>query len=320
MAASLAAVVGAGPLGSAVVRALRRRHSETAVRVVTRSADAPHLPESVDCRAADVSDGDAAESAFEGASTVYLCAQPPYGEWPELFPPLVEGVLDGAAAVGARLVFGDNLYMYGPTAGPLTEATPYEATDPKGRTRAAIAERVLDAHANGRVEATIGRGSDFYGPGVRESLVGARLFESALDGDAAMVVGDPDLPHTVTYIDDFGDALVTLGTEDDALGRAWHVPNPETLTTREFVERVYRAAGTGPPKIRSLDGTLFSLVSYLSPSLRELRDTRYQFESPWVVDHSEFAETFGPNPEPTPHEEAIRETLAWVRRERGDDA
>jgi nucleoside-diphosphate-sugar epimerase len=314
--ARLHTVVGSGPLGRSVVRALDRRRPDDDVRLVNRSGSAADLPPSVDVVGADVSNAGEAARAFDGASVVYLCAQPPYGEWPDAFPPLVEGALAGAERADARFVFGDNLYMYGPTEGPLTEDLPYDATGPKGRTRAALAEAVLDAHEAGRVETTIGRGSDFYGPHVRESTVGERVFEAALDGDRASALGDPSLPHTYTYIDDFGEALVTLGTDEAALGRAWHVPNPETLTTREFVDLVYEAAGTAPARIRSLDGVLFTVASLVSSQLRELRETRYQFERPWVVDHGDFAETFGANPAPTPHEEAIRATLEWFESER----
>jgi len=300
-------VLGTGPLGASVVRGLREQ-GET-VRAVNRSGEA-EIPEDVNIVAADLSDVEAARRACEGASVVYFCVNPPYGEWPTLFPPLLDNAIEGAESADARLVVGDNCYMYGPVDGPLTEDLPYEATGRKGQTRAAMAETAMAAHEDGRVEVAIGRGSDFFGPGVTQSMMGERVFPNVLEGDAVNVLGDPDALHTYTYIEDFGRALVTLGTGDEAVGEAWHVPSAATLTTREFLELAFEVAGTDP-KIRRMPSWMFRVVSTVSAELRELRETMYQFEEPFVVDHSKFAETFAADP--TPHEEAIERTLAWYR-------
>jgi nucleoside-diphosphate-sugar epimerase len=115
----------------------------------------------------------------------------------------MDSIIQGAATAEARLVFGDNLYAYGPVDGPLTEDLPLRATGPNGRTRARIAEALLGAHDAGRIRATIGRGSDFFGPHAHLSTVGDRVFARAIEGKPARVLGDPDVPHTVTYIEDF---------------------------------------------------------------------------------------------------------------------
>jgi hypothetical protein len=88
----------------------------------------------------DVGTTEGARRACEGATVVYHCAQPGYTKWPELFPPLTRAVLDGAAAAGAKLVFADNLYVYGPPDGRMTEQTPQRARGKKGRTRVEMAD------------------------------------------------------------------------------------------------------------------------------------------------------------------------------------
>lgn len=308
---SLHVVLGTGPLGLAVARYLATR--EDSVRVVNRSGRAD-LPGSVDVVAADVTEVAEAKRACGGATIIYHCANPPYARWPELHPPLMDSIIEGAASAGARLVFGDNLYAYGLVDGPLSEDLPYRATGPNGRTRARIAETLLRAHEAGRVRATIGRGSDFFGPHARLSTVGDRVFVRALAGRPAQVLGNPDVPHTVTYIDDFGRALVTLGEREEALGQIWHVPCPETVTMRRFVENVFEAAGH-PPRLRVASRWGLALAAPFNPTLRAVREQLYQSERSWVVDSSKFERAFGWRASPL--QDAVRATVAWFREHPG---
>jgi nucleoside-diphosphate-sugar epimerase len=164
VAGELQVIFGAGPLGLAVMRAQHRAGNQ--VRIVTRSGRAA-VPEGVEVMAADAADHTAARRACQGAAVVYHCAATPYATWPQTLPPLMDGIIAGAAAAGARLVYGDNLYCSGPVSGPLTEGLPYRATGPNGRVPAQLAEMLLAAHEWGMVRATIGRASDFFGPHVR---------------------------------------------------------------------------------------------------------------------------------------------------------
>ena len=172
----------AGGTGSAVVRDLAARGLR--VRAVTRGGTAD-APEGVEQVAADVGTTEGARRACEGAAVVYHCAQPPYTKWPELFPPMTQAILDGAAAAGAKLVFADNLYVYGPPDGPMTEHTPQRAHGKKGRTRIEMADALLRAHADGRLRVTIGRSSDYYGPRGTGSTAGDNIMKPALRGVAA---------------------------------------------------------------------------------------------------------------------------------------
>ncbi len=308
-------VVGAGPVGLAVAEHLRERDADVAV--VTRHVT-DRLPEGAEHRRVDVTDESMAKAAFEDADVVYHCAQPPYDSWPDLFPDLTRAIVAGVESAGARLVVAENLYMYGDVDDRLTEDLPYAATGPKGRTRARCARMVLDAHDEGRIEATIGRASDFFGPRVRNSAVGEQVFGEAVDGNRAKVLGKPKFPHTYTYVPDFARALVLLGERDEALGEAWHVPNPETVSTRRFVELVYDAADIDPrlPRLVYLAGPLLTLGGLVSSPLKEFGEQRYSFEAPYVVDDSKFRNAFGDAVTATPLETAIEETVAWYRDQR----
>src|SRR5262249_10196496 len=138
-----------------------------------------------------------AKRACVGASVVYSALNPPYHQWPQLFPRLQAGVLGGAEGVGATLVAIENLYGYGPTGGRLlTEELPLAATTRKGAAGAAMTTELLNAHRRGMVRVAIGRASDFFGPSVVSSTMGASVFESVLAGKPVRVMGNPDLPHT----------------------------------------------------------------------------------------------------------------------------
>ncbi len=301
-------IVGTGTLGLAVSRHLVT--SGVRVWLVNRSghAEAPH---GVDVLAADVTDPAAARRACEGAGVVFHCAIGPYALWPQTLPPIMAGIIEGAASAGARIVYGDNLYSYGPASGPITEDLPYRPIGPNTRVRAEVATALMEAHASGRVRATIGRASDFYGPHTIVSAVGDRVFARALAGKPAQLLGDPDAPHTYTFIDDFARALVTLAQHEEALGQAWHVPSAETVTTRRFVEMIFEQVGASP-RIQRPPALIMALLGLFNPTMRAVSEVAYQSRGPWLVDHSKYLRAFGGST--TPHQEAIDKTLEWFRQ------
>lgn len=303
--AEMNVVLGTGPLGVAVVSQLADRGKP--VRAVNRAGRAD-VPSGADVMAADLADPEQAQLACADARVVYHCASPPYHRWAELHPPLMEAAIAGAAKAGAKLVFGDNLYAYGPVDGPLTEDLPYCATGPNGRTRTAIAEALMTAHRNGRIRAAIGRGSDFFGRHVHLSSVGDRVFARAVAGKPAQVLGNPDVPHSVTYIEDFARALITLGERDDALGEVWHVPCAPPVTMRQFVEIVFKEAER-PARLRAAPEWGIALAALFNPTVRAVREQLYQHRRPWVVGSGKFERDFGWTA--TPLADAIHATVAW---------
>jgi nucleoside-diphosphate-sugar epimerase len=221
-------------------------------------------------------------------------------------------VLEGAAGAGAKLVAVENLYMYGPTGGrPLTEDLPYAADTRKGAVRAMMSRELMKAHASGKVRVAIGRASDFFGPRVLASAAGEQVFGRAVAGKSAQVAGDPDQPHTYTYAPDIGKGLVVLGEREEALGKAWHLPSPETVTTRRFVEIIFEEVGK-PARVQAAPKILLRAIGLFNPPLRETIEMLYEFEEPFVVDHSAFERTFGEHA--TPLRQAIRETVRWYRQ------
>ena len=311
MSAPQHVIFGSGAIGMATYEALRRRGES--VRIVNRSGHA-RVPDDVEVVGGDASDPEFTIAVTKGARVVYQTLNPAYTEWTELFPGLQAGVLAAAEANRARLVSMENVYMYGRPAGrPLTEDRAYDAHTKKGKLRGAMALELLAEHEAGRVEVAIGRASDYFGPrGGAQSNLGDRLFPAAIAGKTATVLGNPDHPHTYTYIPDIGEGLAVLGEHPDAPGEVWHLPNDsQTRSTRELVEMVYLAAGHPRAKLRVLSPLLMRAISVVSPLVRELVEMQYQFEEPFIVESSKIATRLGVTA--TPMERALAETLETYR-------
>ena len=304
-------VFGTGPLAQAVMRALLKRGKT--VKMVNRSGKRPvDIPLEVEIVGGNAYDSGFTCSLIKGASVVYQCAQPPYHQWVTLFPTLQASILEGAAANAAKLIVAENLYMYGDTNGqPLNENLPYAATTRKGKVRGEMARALLEAHRLGKVRVAMGRGADFYGPGVLSSAMGERTLVPLLRGKPAEVTASLDQPHAFTYVSDFGEALAILGEHDEALGQAWHVPNPSILTQRELVSLFFKQAGL-EPKFTVMGKTKLRLGSLFIPAAGEMLEMMYEFEKPFQVDASKFIQAFGDIS--APYAVTVKETVAWYRQ------
>ena len=307
----LQVVFGTGQVGLALASQLAS--SGSPVRAVSRHRPAS-LGEGVDWCGADAGDPQAAAEAASGAAVIYQCLNAPYTRWPTQFPPLQRAVLTAAERTDALLVSLENLYGYGPTGGaPMTEDLPLNATTSKGRVRAAMTAELMAATESGRVRIAIGRASDFFGAGVTESTLGERVFANAVAGKRADFIGNPDFPHTYSYVPDIAAGLAVLGTDQRAVGQVWHLPGPQTATTRAVLELVGSEVGH-PVPVRSVPKLVLHALGIVKPMMRGLAEMAYEFEEPFVLDTAKFESTFGAGG--TPLDVAIKETVGWYRSQR----
>ncbi|MEV0531869.1 NAD-dependent epimerase/dehydratase family protein [Kitasatospora sp. NPDC050463] len=308
---SLHVVMGFGPAGAATARLLAGQgHS---VRVVTRSGRSPEP--GIEHVAADAADSGRLIELCQGAAAIHSCAAPAYHRWVKDWPPLASSACAAAEASGAVLVMLGNLYGYGPVEGPMTEKLPLAATGPKGRVRAALWEQARQLHERGRIKAVEVRASDFFGPGVTVGgHLAGRVVPRVLRGKSVSTMGDPDVPHSWSYLPDVARALVEVAGEERAWGRAWHVPTAPALSSREMVDRLAARAGTGPVAVRALPPAVVGVASLFSPLVRELKEIRYQFDRPFVIDSSAYEAEFAVRA--TLVDEQVAATVEWWR-ERG---
>lgn len=305
-------ILGAGAVGRSILDELVRRGES--VRVVNRSGNLKDVPVGVEVKAADLYDPAQVREVTRGAQVVYQAAVPPYHEVATKFPSFQRSILEGLTGSDAKLVIVENLYMYGSTNGaPMTEETPHNAHTRKGRARKEASQAAFEAHRTRKVRVTSARGSDYFGPWGTDSSTtfGSRQLYPLLQGKTIQMIGKTDIPHTHTYLKDFGRALVVLGERDEADGRAWHVPNDQPRITQGEMLKMFAEEAGLKFKMTSVGAGMLRFAGFFSPPAKELVEMMYEFDQPFIVDSSKFEKTFGMKA--TPMQEAIRETVAWFK-------
>ena len=311
MGKDLHVVFGAsGNAGSAIIRELVRKKLN--VRGVNRSGIAD-VPEGVEMVKADILNKQESKLAIKGASVIYNCVNVPYNRWVDDLIPLTKAFIDLSSGNGIKSVIIDNLYMYGSNYNePLKEDMEPLAQTRKGKIRAEITKLYLQAHKEGKINVIFCRASDFYGPGVINSTMGARIMTKVLQGKKIAVLYNPDVPHSFSFVNDYAKAVINLVGSEDVFGQIWHIPTAEPITQREFLEIALEIANK-TPKIASLSNFMLNMVALFNPIVKEIKELSYQFEKPFIMDHSKYEKKFGLNI--TSHKKAIETTLEWYAKE-----
>lgn len=263
---------------------------------------------------ADLTDMDQTVRAVAGSSVVHLLAGLQYDHkvWAEQWPRIMANTIEACKRAGARLIFFDNVYMYGRVAGAMTEESPFNPCSKKGEIRARIATTLMNEWKAGALTAMIARAADFYGPGAKTGGANVMVFEPMSKGQTPMCLVDDSLPHSFTYTPDAAGALMTLAASEATWNQTWHVPTtPNPLTGKEFVTEAAEAMGV-PAKCRILGRPMVRIVGWFQPVVGELYEMLYQNDSPYLFDSSKYTKAFGFTG--TPYAEGIRATAASYPR------
>jgi nucleoside-diphosphate-sugar epimerase len=287
---SLHVIVGAGRVGATTATLLADQDER--VRLITRHGSGPEHP-AIERVAADATDAERLSRLTEGADALYNCASPLYHRWLTDWPPLASALLTAAERSGAVLTTASNLYGYGPVDATITPETPLAATHPKLRMRADMWRDALAAHRAGRLRATEVRASDYI---EANSIISFVLKAPLLAGRRAWVPAELDVLHSWTSIVDVAKTLVTVAKDERAWGTAWLVATNPPLTIRELAARFTKVAGAPDPKLSMVPYLVLWTGGLFSPTLRELRTTRYQFIRPFVIDSTLTERSFGLSP------------------------
>ena len=307
-------IFGYGPTGRATADRLLAEGRE--VVVAQRHAPAA-LPRGATFVACDALDREAViKTAGQGGQFVVTIGFPYDGAvWREVWPKAIGNFVAACEATGARMVFIDNLYMYGPQTAPLIETMPLTTYGRKPAARAVATRIWMQACAAGRARVVALRAPDFYGPGVGASYLGDTSIGAMAKGKAALFIGSPDILHDYAYVPDIGRAVTSLLTApDSAYGQAWHLPCAPTRRTREILQLAADALGVRL-RLNILPAFLLGPLGLAVPFMREVKEMRFTFDRPYRIDSGKFARTFWSDP--TPFEQGIRNTALAFRRAAG---
>jgi nucleoside-diphosphate-sugar epimerase len=261
----------------------------------------------------DALDRDAVVKAVRGSGQFVVAIGFPYSGilWRDVWPKAISNFVAACKATGARMVFMDDLYMYGPQTEPLTETMPLSYYGLKPAARSAATRVWMAAADAGEARVAALRAPDFYGPGVGLSFLGDTSIGKLAQGKPAVFVGSPGVLHDYAYVPDVARAVTTLlAAPDSAFGQAWHMPCAPTRTTRAILQI---AADTLQVKLRisAMPAWMLGPSAMFSPFLRELKEMRFQWDRPYQVDASRFKAAFWSDV--TPFETGVPETALAFR-------
>lgn len=233
-------------------------------------------------------------NAVKGSEVVYLTAGLQYdiNIWRVQWPTLMQNVIDACKSYGAKLVFFDNVYMYGKVEGWMTEQTPFNPCSRKGEVRALIAQMILDEVNKGNLTALIARSADFYGPNTSNSFLNVMVFDNLAKGKSAQLMMSKNLKHSFTYTPDAGKATALLGNTNSAWNQTWHLPTDHNvLTGNEIVNLAVKETGRAA-KIMVLPKWMIRMTGLFNPIVGESVEMLYQYEYDYLFDSSKFDKAF----------------------------
>jgi nucleoside-diphosphate-sugar epimerase len=305
---SLHTILGAnGTIATELIPVLQANAQQ--IRLISRN---PKPVPGTEVFQADVLNRDQVFLAVKGSDIVYLLVGLEYSRkiWKEAWPVIMRNTIDACKAAGAKLVFFDNVYMYGRVNGKMTESTLYNPCSVKGKIRAEIDEMLLKEMKTGGLKAIIATAADFYGPRTgKTSVASIMIFDKLKNGKSAQWFVNAKQPHSFTYTPDAAKALHMLSTTDIAYGQIWNLPTAKpAMTGAEFISIAAKYMHA-KDKVQVLPKWLVSIIGLFVPIMKELGEMLYQNEFPYEFDSSKFEKEFQFGP--TPYEEGIKQTAEW---------
>jgi nucleoside-diphosphate-sugar epimerase len=265
--------------------------------------------------AADLTRPDDVNRAVEDSSMVYLVAGLPYDTavWREQWPKIMRNTIDACKSHKARLIFFDNVYMYGRVIGPMTEESRINACSKKGEVRAKIAEMLLSEIKQGNIVAAIARSADFYGPySEKGSVPFILVIDNLAKGKKAMWLVNARAKHSYTHTGDCGKALYLLSKTDDSFNQVWHMPTARPAITGEEFIKIAAEKLKAKNEYEVMSKWMIKLAGITNRNIRESYEMLYQSEFDYIFDSSKFEKRF--NFKPTPYEKGIENTIEHFRQ------
>jgi nucleoside-diphosphate-sugar epimerase len=303
-------ILGAGgSIGNALTNELLI--SKESVRLVSRNNYGITGAESIK---ADISSYEETLNAVKGSDIVYLVAGLPYDRkvWIELWPKIMKNVIDACKNYGSKLIFFDNVYMYGQVEGKMTEETPYFPCSIKGEIRATVANLLHTEMRHNNLQAIIARSADFYGPYASNSSVLFFLaINKLMNNKKAQWLADDTKLHSFTYTLDCAKALNLLWNKPECYQQIWHMPTySPALTGKAYTNLIAKELDI-EPNYMVLKKWMMKMAGIFDKTVFESLEMIYQSEYDYEFDSTKFNEYFKYNP--TSYEVGIHETIEFYK-------
>jgi nucleoside-diphosphate-sugar epimerase len=235
--------------------------------------------------------------------------------WKESWPKIMANTINACRANGSKLIFFDNVYMYGKVEGVMTEETPFNPISKKGEIRAAIATHLLNEMKAGNIQALIARSADFYGPvGFTTSVPNMLVFGNLRKEKKAQWLVNAKVPHSFAYVPDAAQASHMLANNENAFGQTWHMPTANSpLTGEEFIKEAAKQM-KAKDSYSVISKGMMLMAGLFNRTIKESLEMAYQSEFPYLFDSSKFNRAF--NFEPISYHDGIKETARWTLEQR----
>jgi len=253
-------------------------------------------------------------NAVAGAETAYLLVGIRYKTsiWQKEWIKIIQNVINACKLNNTKLVFLDNVYMYGMSEGKMTEDTPYNPCSKKGEVRAKVAGILMNEIKSGSINALIARSADFYGPGAKNTFLFPMVFEKLKSGKKANWPGSAKVKHSFTFTPDIAKALSLLGNTPDAYNQIWHLPtdgNP--LTGEEFISIIAEMLNL-KPEYSVITKRMMKLAGLFNFLIKESVEMMYQYEKEYLFDSTKFENKFF---KPTEYRKGIKEIAELLKHQ-----
>jgi nucleoside-diphosphate-sugar epimerase len=304
-------ILGAGgSIGNALAVELLKTNGQ--VRLVSRRNYS--LPGTESFRA-DLTSYEETLQSVKNSDVVYLCAGLTYDSkiWAEQWPGIMSNTINACKSVNAKLVFFDNVYMYGKVKGKMTETTPYNPCSKKGEIRTLITLHLEDEIYKKNINAIIARSADLYGPyASKTSLPYILVIDKLMKKKRAQWMIDADTLHSFTYTIDAAKGMVLLSNTEECYNQVWHLPTSNPLNAETIIHMIAKELNT-TPDYDILNKWMIKVGGIFDKTVSELYEMLYQNEFNYYFDSSKFNQFF--NYKPKSYYEGIHETVEFFRKQ-----
>ncbi len=295
-------ILGAGgPVSNALAQIFIKEN--TPVKLISRRE--VKLGGSSTWQKADLLSKTELSKAVKGATVIYMCAGLQYKikVWQAQWPVIMRNIIEVTKENNARLIFFDNVYMYGLVNGHMTEDSPYNPISEKGKVRAQIANMLMGEVKKGHLKATIARAADFYGAESLNSFYDAMVLNKYSKNQRAQWLGNANTKHSFTSVPDAANGIYLLGKHPESDNQIWHLPTAPALTGKEFI-KIAADAFNVAPKFSSINKLMLRLAGLFSPVIGGTVEMFYQYDHDYIFDSSKFEKAF--SVKPTSYQEGVK--------------